>query len=49
MQGFSWLHLTMFTIGTLLLLFAVLRTASVSPSMKLIQGPAKTEEGDLSI
>ena len=43
MQGFSWLHLTMFALGTLLLLFAVLRTASVSPSMKLIQGPAKVE------
>ena len=43
MQGFYWLHLTMFALGTLLLLFAVLRTASVSPSMKLIQGPAKAE------
>ena len=43
MQGFSWLHLVLFALGTVLLLFALLRTRSVSPSMKLIQGPARAE------
>ena len=43
MLGFSFLHLTLFALGTMLLLFALLRTASVSPSAKLIQGTARAE------